>query len=452
MSGKASPQGGSSSPENKPLASPRAGANDDYDPHEHRQTENPTNNVESLIHLLKCSLGTGILAMPQAFANSGLITGIIATVIVGAIITHCLRILIRSQYWVCKQKRVPLLTYPESMRGSLVAGPPFMHKLAKPSAATVDTFLVVYQLGVCCVYIVFIAGNIKKLVDPFKEMRIELHMLFILIPLVAFNLIPSLKMLSPFSLLANVLTVIGLGIIVYYVTSDQKTDEPIDLWGSPKTFPLFFGTVLFALTAVGVVVAIENNMKTPKSFGSNFGVLNIGMTIIVLLYVAMGAIGYNYCRSQCLDSITLDLPDSGLATSVVIMYTIAIFISYALHCYVPVEIVWRDYLKPRLQKKGVQKFWPYEYGLRIVLCLITFVLAAAVPRLGLFISLFGALCLSALGMCFPAMMDFCCGWPDRLGPGRIIMYKDILLFIIGLIGLVAGTYVALVGIVKSFTD
>lgn len=51
-------------------------------------------NIETLVHLLKCSLGTGILAMPQAFARSGLVTGIIATVLVGILITHCLHVLV----------------------------------------------------------------------------------------------------------------------------------------------------------------------------------------------------------------------------------------------------------------------------------------------------------------------------------------------------------------------
>lgn len=82
-------------------------------------------------------------------------------------------------------------------------------------------------------------------------------MLIILIPLVIFNLIPSLKLLAPFSLFANAITFIALFIIVYYMLSTKKSadiyTEPIDYWGSITTFPLFFGTILFALTSVPVV-------------------------------------------------------------------------------------------------------------------------------------------------------------------------------------------------------
>lgn len=72
----------------------------------------------------------------------------------------------RAQYDTCKRLRVPLLSYPESMAEALTAGPPAMRRCARPSTVVVDIFLVVYQLGICCVYIVFIADNIKK-VRPF---------------------------------------------------------------------------------------------------------------------------------------------------------------------------------------------------------------------------------------------------------------------------------------------
>lgn len=53
-----------------------------------------SSNWETLVHLLKCSLGTGILAMPQAFARAGLVTGVLATIIVGVLVTHCLHVLV----------------------------------------------------------------------------------------------------------------------------------------------------------------------------------------------------------------------------------------------------------------------------------------------------------------------------------------------------------------------
>lgn len=50
-------------------------------------------------------------------------------------------------------------------------------------------------------------------------------------------------------------------------------------------------------------------MKTPKSFGGNFGVLNRAMVVIVSLYVGMGLFGYMNYGSGVKGSITLNLPN-----------------------------------------------------------------------------------------------------------------------------------------------
>ncbi|EZA48331.1 Proton-coupled amino acid transporter [Ooceraea biroi] len=96
---------------------------EDYDPHKHRNRQNPTTNFETLVHLLKGSLGTGILAMPNAFYNSGLLVGVIATILIGVLCTYCLHVLVKAQYKLCKRLRVPILSYPHSMKYALEQGP-----------------------------------------------------------------------------------------------------------------------------------------------------------------------------------------------------------------------------------------------------------------------------------------------------------------------------------------
>lgn len=49
-------------------------------------------------------------------------------------------------------------------------------------------------------------------------------------------------------------------------------------------------------------------MKSPKSFGSRFGVLNVGMFVITLLYAAFGFFGYWKYGADSGESITLNLP------------------------------------------------------------------------------------------------------------------------------------------------
>jgi proton-coupled amino acid transporter len=53
-----------------------------------------------------------------------------------------------------------------------------------------------------------------------------------------------------------------------------------------------------------------------------------------------------------------------LAQSVKIMFAIAIFITYALQCYVPLEIVWNTYIKDRLVDSSNRKKLVVEYVMR----------------------------------------------------------------------------------------
>jgi len=112
----------------------------------------------------------------------------------------------------------------------------------------------VYQLGICCVYIVFVAGNLKKVFDVyFTPIPVRLYMLILLLPLVLINYIPDLKKLAPLSGIANLITFAGLGIIFSYIFDSPLHPEELPLVGEAMNFPLFVGTTLFALEAVGVV-------------------------------------------------------------------------------------------------------------------------------------------------------------------------------------------------------
>ena len=51
-------------------------------------------SCETLIHLLKGNVGSGILVMPDAMKNSGLLVGIIGLQLIGAVAIHCMHMLV----------------------------------------------------------------------------------------------------------------------------------------------------------------------------------------------------------------------------------------------------------------------------------------------------------------------------------------------------------------------
>ncbi|CAH0546046.1 unnamed protein product [Brassicogethes aeneus] len=429
----------------------------DYDPYLFRSVDHPTTNSETLLHLLKGSLGTGILAMPLAFYHSGYLFGVIATALIGAICTYCIHLLIKAEYVLCKRRQLPSMTYPQTVQFALMDGPPFLQKCAPYSGAVVNTFLLTYQLGTCCVYTVFIADNVKQVGDEYiGEMDHRLYMLIFLLPLILINFIRNLKLLAPLMTIANIITIGGFGIILYYLVLENITLEGRDMVGKLEDMPLYFGTVLFALEAIGVIMPLENEMKTPKSFGGSFGVLNISMFAIVLMYILMGLFGFLAYGADTKASITLnvgqgytELKDKIPADIAKLMLSLAIFFSHALQMYVAIDITWTQWLSLKLQKSSMHNL--YEYGVRAALVLITFCLAVAVPELDLFISLFGALCLSALGIAFPAIVDLSTHWDTLHGSrGIMIICKNVFLIIFSTFGLIVGTGTSLMKIIDKF--
>lgn len=80
-------------------------------------------------------------------------------------------------------------------------------------------------------------------------------------------------------------------------------------------------------------------------------------------------------------------------------------------------------------------------------------MAVAIPNLELFISLFGALCLSALGIAFPALIQTCTYWHQRHGWDKTWMIvKNVVIGVIAIVGLVVGTTTSLKEIVHTFFE
>lgn len=51
-------------------------------------------DIGALLHIVKSSLGAGVLAMPFAFKNAGLLIGVIGSIFIGITVTHCTTLLV----------------------------------------------------------------------------------------------------------------------------------------------------------------------------------------------------------------------------------------------------------------------------------------------------------------------------------------------------------------------
>ncbi|KHJ41203.1 hypothetical protein D918_08790 [Trichuris suis] len=117
-----------------------------------------------------------------------------------------------------------------------------------------------------------------------------------------------------------------------------------------------------------------------------------------------------------------------------VMVVTTIILSFPIQFYSPMEVI-TAILKRRFKNEKTMLL--VEYAVRYALVFVTFAFAALVPRLGLFISLVGALTAASLAFLFPTLIDILLHYEP--GNSTFLIVKNALIFAFGLIGLLSGT-------------
>lgn len=408
--------------------------------------DNATSNMSSLMNFLKGNIGTGILAMPYAFAQAGLWLGLVGILILGAIATHCMHMLVNCSHKLCERTSSVALDYPDVVECCLRTGPQRLRSTATIFRKVIYVFITFTQFGFCCVYIVFVAQNIKQPIDYFHtKIDIKVYIAITAALLIPYCFISNLKTLSIFSLLANLLTVCGLVITFQYIVQKLPPIDSVAAFKPLSNLPSFFGTAIYSFEGISLVLPIENKMRTPQDFGGWTGILTLGMVIVVCLYTSIGFYGYLQFGCHVAGSITLNLPSQWLYIMVKLLLAIAIFISFGIQFYVPLNL-----LKPvigRIESTKIQKI--VNFFIRIGLILFLCILALFVPYLELLITLIGAFASSGLALIFPPLIEIVTYSAEGEKLSWIVFMKDIFIILIGVLGFVTGTYTSIADIIHK---
>ncbi|XP_076752801.1 proton-coupled amino acid transporter-like protein pathetic [Xylocopa sonorina] len=420
-----------------------------YDPFEHREKKNSNSNIGALAHLLKSSLGTGILAMPNAIRNGGVLFGGIGTIVIGLICAHCVHILVRSSHVLCKRTKTPQMTYAETAEAAFRCGPKSLRPFAPVSRIFVNAALCATYVGGACVYVVFVSTSIKQVVDYHSgtDIPIRMYILSLLPAVVLLGQVRNLKYMVPFSMIANLSMMIGFAITLYYVFDDIEIPSNVKLIASVKQLPTFFATVLFAIEGIGVVMPVENSMQNPQRFLGCPGVLNITMTIVISLYAVLGVFGFLKYGEHVKGSITLNIPMDEIPGQLVkMLIALAVLFTYGLQYFVPMDIMWTA-----LKDKCSHKFQGLcQTLMRMVMVCLTVTVALLVPELEPFISLVGSVFFSILGVTIPAIVETISCWNGHLGKYKWRLWKNSFLVIFSLLALAFGAWISVVDIIKLY--
>ncbi|KAJ6637548.1 Proton-coupled amino acid transporter 4 [Pseudolycoriella hygida] len=414
-------------------------------------TDHPTSYVETIMHLLRGNIGSGIFAMGDGFKNGGLLLAPVLTLFIGIASVHSQHILLKVSE---RMKETFGYEYDpdfaETVELAFESGPRKFRDWSRTMKRIVNIFICVTQIGFCAIYFVFISSSLKQVFDFYGyNLDVHLHMLFTLVPMLIPSLITNLKYLAPCSMIANVCMATGIGVVYYYAFQDlPNISERNYVPPNVNKLPLFFGTAIFAFEGIALVLPLKNAMKNPKNFTRPAGVLNVGMTFVATLLITFGFFGYLQWGEKVAGSLTLNLPQHEILAQVVkITVSLGMWLTFPLQFFVPIQIMW-----PKFQ----QKFGPfkhptkYELIFRIFMVLLTFAIAESVPRLNLFISLIGALCATALALVFPPVIQLISSFGSSEGPGVLVLVKDSAILLIALLGFSTGTYESISALANAF--
>ncbi|XP_045521364.1 proton-coupled amino acid transporter-like protein pathetic isoform X1 [Pieris brassicae] len=419
----------------------------EYNPYEHRKVLKPSSDVRATANIIKASLGSGLLAGPLAFSNSGWATGIVGTFLVGIICGHCIHILVKTSRGCCKIDKKPQLNYAETCESAFANGPKCLRRYAKTASIIAEFSLLSTYVGVCCIYTVLISDSIKQLVDryvPSVILPVEYYCLIILVPLCLLSQVKYLKWLAIFSLLANLFLVATYVICLYYIFGDEINFSDKKIVGDPARLPAFMSTVIFAMEGIGLVMPVENAMKKPQNFLGCPSVLVVAMSAIVFFYSTLGLFGYFRYGDLARGSITLNLPiDDWLAICAKVFIALSIFFTYPLQFYVVFDIFKR--YTDRHVKDNCRNF--IDIGGRVIGVCFCVGIGVALPLLEQIINLVGACFYSILGLIIPGIVETVFRWED-LGFLKWVLLKNIFIVAFGFTCLISGCTVTIMDIIE----
>ncbi|UKZ75795.1 hypothetical protein TrVFT333_003489 [Trichoderma virens FT-333] len=229
-----------------------------------RGREGDASTVKTFFTLIKAFIGTGILFLPKAFRNGGILFSSLALISVSLVNCFCFRLLLD-----CRHKYGG--GYGEI--GQAIVGPRFRSLILASIAIS--------QLGFVCSGIIFTAENLFSFLDAVTKVS----------PLIPLALIRNISKLGPVALVADAFILIGLVYIWYYDIGSLARHgiEPSVKLFNPTDFPLTLGSAIFTFEGIGLILPIQSSMKKPHHFK---GLLYFVMFLITAIFTSVGALCY----------------------------------------------------------------------------------------------------------------------------------------------------------------
>lgn len=274
--------------------------------------------------LLKSFVGTGVLFLPRAYLNGGMLFSNVVLLFVAALSYYCFVLLVSTRMKIDGSfGDIGGVLYGRWMRTLILAS------------------IVISQMGFVAAYIVFTSENLQAFIlavtDCQKLVPVSWLIIIQMVIFLPFSLLRDIGKLGFTALVADAFIVIGLAYLFYYDVLTLNTQGLADIiMFNQKDWTLFIGTAIFTFEGIGLIIPIQESMRQPEKFPR---VMFVVMVVITTLFTVMGAVSYAAYGSKTETVVLLNLPqDDRLVNGVQFLYSVAILLSTPLQIFPAIRI------------------------------------------------------------------------------------------------------------------
>ena len=342
--------------------------------------------------LLKSFIGTGVLFLPKAYLNGGMLFSNLVLLGVALLSYYCFILLVNTRLKVeASFGDIGGILYGRWMRFLILAS------------------VALSQIGFVSAYIVFTAESMQAFVLAVSKCRTFIDIKFmILIQLVVFlplSLIRDISKLGLTAIIAEIFIALGLFYLGYFDVYTMTKYGVADITNfNPRDWTLFIGTAIFTFEGVGLIIPIQGSMKDPAKFPQ---VLAGVMIFITVLFTGMGALSYAAFGSATKTVVLLNLPqDSKFVNAVQLLYSLAILLSTPLQLFPAIGIL-EAKLFSRSGKNNPYTKWKKNVFRFFLVTMCALVAWGGADDLDKFVALVGSFACVPLVYVYPVRVRLC---------------------------------------------
>lgn len=371
--------------------------------------------------LMKSFIGTGVLFLPKAFKNGGILFSSLTLVVVSLVSCLAFHLLLQ-----CRARYGG--GYGDI--GEAIGG--------KRMRTIILISITISQIGFVCAGIIFTAENMDSFLEavvnkssPLSSRALIGIQLIILIPL-AF--IRNISKLGGAALLADVCILLGLGYIYYFDISTiakENINDTVRLF-NPRDFTLTIGSAIFTFEGIGLILPIQSSMKEPRKFKN---LLYLVMFIITITYTSIGALSYATFGDKTKVEVISNFPqDSKLVNAVQFLYSLAILVGTPVQLFPAMRIVEGSLFGHRSGRRNARTKWKKNAFRTGIVCVCGVISALGAADLDKFVALIGSFACIPLVYIYPAYLHW-----KGIAENRYVKMGDLVMMSVGLVAMVYTT-------------